>query len=176
MAKKILVVIDMQNDFTYGALKNQDAIDVIPLIEKKLSSYDGEVYFTMDTHGDDYMNTQEGRKLPVPHCIKGTEGWQIVDSLKKYCEDNNCKVYEKPTFGCVKLAEDIAALYEKETLDEIEFVGVCTDICVISNAMLVKAAVPELTVKIDAACCAGVTKESHATALKAMAGCQMEIL
>lgn len=169
---KLLIVIDMQNDFTYGALKNEDAISVIPGIKKKIESFDGDIIFTRDTHNDDYMNTQEGKKLPVPHCIKGEQGWEIVDELKSLCEAKKCEVYDKPTFGCMKLAEDIA---DKNCYDEIELVGVCTDICVISNAMLIKAAVPDTTIKVDSSCCAGVTKDSHDTALKAMAGCQIEV-
>ena len=172
MNNKLLIVVDMQNDFTFGALKNDDAVSVIPKIKSKLNSFNGDVIFTRDTHTNEYMNTQEGRKLPVPHCIKGENGYEIVDELKDIQQKNNYPVYDKPTFGCMKLAEDIAA---KNCYDEIELVGVCTDICVISNAMLIKAAVPEVTVKVDSSCCAGVTKESHDIALKAMAGCQIEV-
>ena len=121
MSNKLLIVIDMQNDFTYGALKNEDAISVIPKIKDKLASFEGDVIFTRDTHHENYMDTQEGRKLPVPHCIKGEHGYEIVDELKSIQEANNYTVYDKPTFGCMKLAEDIAA---KNCYDEIELVGV----------------------------------------------------
>lgn len=171
---KLLIVVDMQNDFTYGALRNEEAIAIIPAIEKKIEAYDGEVIFTRDTHTEDYMNTQEGRKLPVPHCIKGTEGWAIVEPLKKFCVEKNCRVFDKPTFGSVELMQAVAAM--SDDLDEIELIGVCTDICVISNAMLLKAAMPELTIKVDKSCCAGVTVESHETALRAMSSCQIEIV
>lgn len=174
--RKILVVIDMQNDFTYGALRNEDAIAVIPKISKKISSFDGEIIFTRDTHTEEYMSTQEGRRLPVIHCVKGTEGWELVPELDAFAKSHNCKVYDKPAFGSVQLALDLKAMNDEQAIDEIEFVGVCTDICVISNVMLTKAALPEVTVSVDAGCCAGVTKESHETALAAMKGCQTDVL
>lgn len=174
--RKILVVVDMQKDFTYGALRNEDAIQIIPRVAAKIRAHEGELIFTYDTHGEDYMNTQEGRKLPVPHCIEGTEGWELVPEVDALRREKACSCYKKETFGCMQLAEDIARTHAKEPVTEVELVGICTDICVISNAMLVKAAVPEVTVKVDASCCAGVTKESHETALRAMAGCQIEII
>lgn len=173
---KILVVIDMQNDFTYGALKNDDAIGIIPAIEDKILSFDGEVIYTRDTHTKDYLETQEGRKLPVKHCIIGSEGWEIVKPLEELRQKKNAKTIDKPTFGSLELADYVLNLYNEGNVEEIEFIGVCTDICVISNAMLVKNTIPELTVKVDASCCAGVSKESHETALKAMAACQIEIV
>lgn len=173
---KILVVIDMQNDFTYGALKNDDAIGIIPAIEDKILSFDGEVIYTRDTHTEDYLETQEGRKLPVKHCIIGSEGWEIVKPLEELRQKKNAKTIDKPTFGSLELADYVLNLYNEGNVEEIEFIGVCTDICVISNAMLVKNTIPELTVKVDASCCAGVSKESHETALKAMAACQIEIV
>lgn len=173
---KILVVIDMQNDFTYGALKNDDAIGIIPAIEDKILSFDGEVIYTRDTHTEDYLETQEGRKLPVKHCIIGSEGWEIVKPLEELRQKKNAKTIDKPTFGSLELADYVLNLYNEGNVEEIEFIGVCTDICVISNAMIVKNTIPELTVKVDASCCAGVSKESHETALKAMAACQIEIV
>lgn len=173
---KILVVIDMQNDFTYGALKNDDAIGIIHTIEDKILSFDGEVIYTRDTHTEDYLETQEGRKLPVKHCIIGSEGWEIVKPLEELRQKKNAKTIDKPTFGSLELADYVLNLYNEGNVEEIEFIGVCTDICVISNAMLVKNTIPELTVKVDASCCAGVSKESHETALKAMAACQIEIV
>ena len=174
--RKILVVVDMQQDFTYGALRNEDAIGIIPKVAEKIAAYDGELIFTYDTHGADYMSTQEGRKLPVPHCIEGTEGWELVDKVDKLRQAKSCKCCKKETFGCMQLAADIAKMHAEMAIDEIELIGICTDICVISNAMLIKAAAPDVTVKVDASCCAGVTRESHETALKAMAGCQIEIV
>ncbi|MBQ8624035.1 MAG: cysteine hydrolase [Oscillospiraceae bacterium] len=171
--RKLLIVVDMQKDFTYGALRNEDAIAIIKKVRQKIEDFDGEVVFTLDTHGDDYMQTQEGKKLPVPHCIKGSEGHGLVDELKPVAE--NALVIEKETFGSVKLGEILKEMNTKEPLDEITLIGVCTDICVISNAMIVKAALPEVTVKVDSACCAGVTPESHQTALEAMRACQIEI-
>ena len=171
--RKLLIVIDMQKDFTYGALRNEDAIAVIQKVKEKVEKFKGEVIFTLDTHGDDYMHTQEGRKLPVPHCIKGSEGHELVDELKPYAE--NRLVLEKETFGSVKLGEILKEMNASDPLEEITLIGVCTDICVISNAMIVKAALPEVTVKVDSACCAGVTPESHNIALEAMKACQIEI-
>lgn len=176
MSRKILIVVDMQNDFTYGALRNEDAIAIIPRVVEKIENYEGEVIFTYDTHGEDYMETQEGRKLPVPHCIKGSDGFKLVPELDTLCEKIGAKVYEKETFGSVGLALDVQKMHEEQAIDEIELIGICTDICVISNAMLIKAAVPNVTIKVDSSCCAGVTKESHQIALSAMAGCQIEII
>ncbi len=171
---KVLVVIDMQKDFTYGALRNEDAIAIIPEVAKKIRSFDGEVIFTLDTHSPDYMNTQEGKKLPIIHCVADTEGWELVDELKPLAEGK--KIVTKPTFGSIDLACMLADLDEEEPIDEVTFIGICTDICVISNAMIVKAALPEVPLKVEARLCAGVTKESHKTALDAMAGCQIEII
>jgi len=175
MARNVLVVIDMQNDFTYGALRNEDAIAIIPDVVKKIKEFPGEVLFTRDTHQDDYMSTQEGRKLPVPHCIEGSQGWELVPEINALAKDLDSVIFDKPTFGSVDLQTAIVEMNEEETLDSIEFIGVCTDICVISNAMLVKAALPELTVRVDSSCCAGVSVESHNTALNAMKACQIEV-
>ncbi len=164
----------MQVDFTYGALKNEEAISIIPAVKDKIALFNGEVIFTLDTHADDYMRTQEGKKLPVPHCIKGTAGHRLVSILEPFAE--NARIYEKETFGCVKLALDLAEENKHRPIDEITLCGICTDICVISNAMLIKAALPEVTVKVDSKCCAGVTPESHNTALNAMKACQIEVI
>lgn len=175
MAGKILIVVDMQYDFTYGSLKNQEAIRMIPRVAEKIQNFDGAIIFTQDTHTEDYINTQEGRKLPVPHCIRGTQGWKIVEPLEKLQRELDCEVFEKPTFGSVELMDAIIKKSKDYRLEEVELVGVCTDICVISNAMLLKAALPEITVKVDADCCAGVTPQSHQVALKAMMACQIEV-
>lgn len=164
---KLLIVIDMQNDFIDGALGTAEAVKIVPAVADKLAARRSEgwkVLFTRDTHGADYLDTQEGRRLSVPHCIWGTEGWQITSSL----EVGEAALVDKPTFGSLDLAEAAANLGEPE---EIELVGLCTDICVISNAMILKARFPEARVLVDAACCAGVTPESHENALKAMRVC-----
>ncbi|MCQ4866017.1 cysteine hydrolase family protein [Pseudoflavonifractor phocaeensis] len=169
---KLLIVIDMQNDFIDGALGTAEAVKIVPAVADKLAARRSEgwkVLFTRDTHGADYLDTQEGRRLSVPHCIWGTEGWQITSSL----EVGEAALVDKPTFGSLDLAEAAANLGEPE---EIELVGLCTDICVISNAMILKARFPEARVLVDAACCAGVTPESHENALKAMGVCQVDVI
>lgn len=174
MGKK-LIVVDMQKDFTYGALRNEMAIEVIKNVVEKVNNFDGEVIFTYDTHQENYLETSEGRKLPVTHCVEETEGWALVDELEAIRSANNNRCFNKPTFGCVELAETLKKENDVEPIDEIELIGVCTDICVISNAMLLKAFMPEVTIKVDGTCCAGVTAESHENALKAMESCQIEV-
>ncbi|MGN0517365.1 MAG: cysteine hydrolase family protein [Acutalibacteraceae bacterium] len=170
---KLLAVIDMQNDFVTGSLKNDEAVKIIPAVINKLSGVDENetvVVFTKDTHTPDYLNTQEGKNLPFVHCVKGTDGWDIIPELKTYAE--NKRIFEKPSFGSEELAD-----YAKDAqFSEIELIGVCTDICVISNAMLLKAALPEAEITVDSACCAGVTVESHNNALNAMKMCQIKII
>lgn len=166
---KYLIVVDMQVDFITGALGSKDAEAIVPGVVKKVKSFDGKVIFTRDTHFDNYMQTQEGKKLPVPHCIKDTDGWQICDELKPYAET----IIDKVTFGSMELPEILKD--SKESIDEIVLCGLCTDICVISNAMILKAAFPEVKLTVDAACCAGVTVDSHHTALSAMKAVQIEI-
>ena len=166
---KYLIVIDMQNDFTTGSLGSPHAAAIIPHVVEKVKSFDGRVIFTRDTHGEDYMQTQEGRNLPVIHCIKDTPGWQICDELLPFAET----VVDKPTFGSTALAHMLAS--SAESMEEIELCGLCTDICVISNAMILKAAFPEVKMTVDASCCAGVTVESHNTALNAMKAVQIEV-
>lgn len=170
---KLLVVVDMQNDFVSGALGTREAADIVPYVVGKVveAVNAGEtVVFTQDTHNQDYLNTQEGRNLPVPHCVKGTEGWQIISQLQEYTVGRVC--VEKPTFGSTALAH----LAAQGGYDEIELVGLCTDICVISNAMLLKAALPEAKITVDSSCCAGVTPASHQNALGAMKMCQIAVL
>lgn len=168
--KKVLIVVDMQNDFIHGALGSADAQGIVENVKKKIESFDGTVIFTQDTHGRDYMSTQEGKKLPVSHCIEGTDGWEICSELKGLAK--NCLT--KPTFGSVVLPEYICDLLGEEP-DEIELVGLCTDICVISNAMILKASFPEAKIAVDSSCCAGVTPQSHDNALAAMASVQIDI-
>ena len=172
--RKILVVVDMQNDFIDGALGTPEAEAIVENVKLKIREYRPEdVFATMDTHGPDYLETQEGRNLPVEHCIKGTEGWRIRKDIAKLLPDWH--VYEKPTFGSVALAKDIAEIAANEEI-EIEVLGLCTDICVVSNALMLKAYMPEVKISVDPACCAGVTPESHEAALKTMQMCQIGVL
>ena len=166
---KILIVVDMQNDFISGSLGSKHAEAIVPGVVEKVKNYDGKVIFTRDTHFADYMNTQEGRKLPVEHCVKDTAGWEICNELTPYVET----VIDKITFGSVKLPSVVKNFGEE--IEEIELCGLCTDICVISNAMILKAAFPEVKVSVDGKCCAGVSEESHQNALDAMSAVQIEI-
>ena len=167
---KYLIVVDMQNDFITGSLGSSLAEKIVPYVVEKVKNFNGEVIFTRDTHFADYMKSQEGRNLPVEHCIKDTDGWQICDELKPYAVD----IVDKITFGSVDLPKILNDYGEK--IDEIELCGLCTDICVISNAMILKATFPEVKITVDSKCCAGVSVESHNTALKAMKAVQIEIL
>lgn len=171
--KKILIVVDMQNDFIDGALGTKEAVAIVPKVEEKIRNFDGEVFFTRDTHETYYLETQEGKKLPVKHCIRDTEGWQIrkeLDILRK------TEPIDKETFGSTDLAGELVTLNEDQGIESITLVGLCTDICVISNALLIKASLPEVPICVDATCCAGVTPESHENALKAMEACQIKII
>lgn len=166
---KYLIVVDMQNDFTTGSLGSAHAAAIIPAVVEKVKSFSGKVIFTRDTHGEDYLQTQEGKKLPVVHCIKDTNGWQICDELLPFVDT----AVDKVTFGSVQLPHMLRSF--GEPIEEIELCGLCTDICVISNAMVLKAAFPEVKITVDANCCAGVTMESHNTALNAMKAVQIEV-
>ena len=169
---KLLCVIDMQNDFIDGALGTKEAEAIVENVKAKIELYrqNGDtVVFTRDTHEENYMDTQEGKKLPVPHCIKGSLGWEITKEL----DTSDSVIIDKPTFGSYELSDYAASL---KNLTEIELIGLCTDICVISNAMLLKARLTEIPVKVDSSCCAGVTPESHNNSLSAMKMCQIECL
>ncbi len=169
--KRLLVVVDMQKDFIDGSLGTAEAQQIVPAVKNKIREYrdaGDEVVFTLDTHGEDYLRTQEGQKLPVLHCIKGTEGWELCGELK----EEPGQRFEKGTFGSKELAAWAAA----QGFASVEVIGLCTDICVISNALLLKAFSPEIPVRVDAACCAGVTPQSHENALEAMKMCQIEII
>lgn len=169
---KILVVVDMQNDFIDGALGTAEAVAIVPAVKKKIEEFDGKVLFTRDTHHENYMDTQEGRNLPVPHCIKDTEGWQIRSELEAL---RTTEAIDKPTFGSANLGEILKQENDKEAIESITVIGLCTDICVISNVMLIKAFLPEVPIIVDAACCAGVSVETHRNALEAMKVCQISI-
>lgn len=173
---EILIVVDMQNDFVSGALGTKEAVDIVPYVVGRV--VDGvnrgeTILFTRDTHAENYMETQEGRNLPVPHCVRGTEGWEIIPQLREYTEGRT--IVDKPTFGSAELGTLLAELNGKDPIEKITLIGLCTDICVISNAMLVKAFLPEVPVAVDALCCAGVTPESHTNALAAMKVCQITV-
>ena len=168
---KFLIVIDMQNDFITGALANPAAEAIVPKIAEYVSKWNGHLILTRDTHHSDYLNTMEGKNLPVKHCIQGTEGWDIsneIDSVINWVEAEDVTYIDKPTFGYTKWNE-------YELGNEIELIGLCTDICVVSNALIIKALYPEANVTVDSSCCAGVTPESHEAALKTMKMCQVNV-
>lgn len=169
--RKLLIVVDMQTDFVDGALGTPEAVAIVPAVRQRIlaAKQNGEeVIFTRDTHEENYMETQEGKNLPVPHCIRGTAGWQIIPELQDLTE--GCMILDKPTFGSVELCRMLTG---REDMERITLIGLCTDICVISNALLCKAALPEVPVAVEPACCAGVTVASHENALNAMKMCQI---
>jgi len=168
---KLLIVIDMQNDFIDGALGTPEALAMVPAAAERIRAWEGAKAATMDTHGEDYLSTQEGRILPVEHCIRGTEGWQLRPEIAEALGD--APIFEKPAFGSVALAEYLRSLPD---LEEVLLLGLCTDICVVSNALLLKAFLPETPVSVDAACCAGVTPERHEAALATMRACQVRVI
>lgn len=184
---KVLVVVDMQNDFIDGVLGTSEAQAIVPKVIDKIREYEGTdtlLVFTKDTHYENYLETQEGRNLSVPHCIQMTEGWQLNKQISSYakkakiltlhtCDIINSRI-KKETFGSIKLMEILNE--NKNKIDEVIFIGVCTDICVISNAIMAKAAAPEALVTVDASCCAGVTPERHKIALEAMKACQINVI
>ena len=172
--KKLLLVIDMQNDFIDGALGTKEAEKILPAVVQKVENFDGDVIFTRDTHFENYMETQEGKNLPVPHCVRGTTGWELAPELERLRVERNAPVFDKLTFGCKELPAYLAEHYP-EGLDSVEIIGVCTDICVISNALLLKAFFPELPITVTASLCAGVTPASHENALEAMKMCQISV-
>lgn len=171
-----LLVIDMQNDFIDGALGTKEAEAIVSKVESFINDFAGKVVFTRDTHKENYMETQEGKNLPVVHCIEESEGWKVKEVVRKALEAKNAVGFDKPSFGSKELAQYLLEENEKEAIDEIILIGLCTDICVISNAMLVKAYLPEVPVKVVAECCAGVTIESHNNALEAMKMCQIAVV
>ena len=171
--QNVLVVVDMQNDFIDGALGTKEAVAIVPNVLEKIKNFDGSVLFTRDTHKENYMETQEGKNLPVPHCIKGSFGWQIREELDVL---RTTPAIDKVTFGSSLLPEKLLALNAAEPIETVTFVGLCTDICVISNVMITKAFLPEVPVIVDAACCAGVSPETHKNALEAMKVCQVTVV
>ncbi len=173
--KKILVVVDIQNDFVDGALGTLEAQAIIDNAANKIKNFDGDIFVTYDTHFENYMDTLEGKKLPVPHCIKGTKGWELNTRIAEALKDKNYKSVEKLTFGSVdlpKLVKDAIG----DDVAEITLIGLCTDICVVSNTLLLKADLLDCEIFVDAACCAGVTPRTHDAALDTMRCCQINII
>lgn len=189
MKKRLLIVVDMQHDFIYGSLGTKEAQGIVQNVIRKIKNFDGSVIYTRDTHFSNYLMTQEGLNLPVEHCIKDTPGWEIPKEIldagkSKGPEKYLLKIYDKLTFGSVELAEAIQHYLRllkedncgEEVELEIEIIGLCTDICVVSNALLLKAYMPEVKISVDSCCCAGVTPETHEAALKTMKMCQIDII
>ncbi|MCR4658466.1 MAG: cysteine hydrolase [Lachnospiraceae bacterium] len=166
---KLLIVVDMQNDFIDGSLGTKEALEIVPRVLEKVRGFEGEVIFTQDSHGENYLDTQEGKNLPIRHCIEGTDGWQIREELRPYITKN----WRKDTFGSFSLAE---AISQMEGVESIELVGLCTDICVVSNALIIKAYNREIPMIVDSSCCAGVTPEKHEAALEVMRSCQIQVI
>lgn len=172
--KKILVVVDMQKDFVDGALGTPEAVGIVPAVAEKIKNFDGDMIVTFDTHFENYADTAEGKKLPVPHCIKGTDGWKLNEQVDKALKGKQYKRIEKLTFGSVELPKVVAALGGDEDF-EIELIGLCTDICVVSNALILKANFYDKKISVDSKCCAGVTPDSHNAALTTMKMCQIDV-
>ena len=173
--KKILVVVDMQKDFVDGALGTKEAVAIVPNVVEKINAFDGEIFVTYDTHFENYMQSAEGRKLPVAHCIKGTDGWQLDKAVQSALEKKQYTAVEKLTFGSVDLPERIKKAVGEEEFT-IEVIGLCTDICVVSNALILKANFPECEIMVDSKCCAGVTPKTHEDALSTMKMCQIDVI
>lgn len=170
---KVLAVIDMQNDFITGSLGTPEAQQIVPVAAGKIKNFDGRVLATRDTHEENYLETEEGKNLPVVHCVKGTEGWQLCQEIAGLVEE---QPIDKPSFGSLALAQELKAYHiNEEPIESITLIGLCTDICIISNALLLKAFLPEVPVIVDASCCAGVTPKTHRQALEAMKLCHIEI-
>lgn len=173
--KKVLVVVDMQNDFVDGTLGTKEAVDIVENVVNKINDFDGKILATLDTHQSNYMETSEGKKLPVIHCIRMTNGWLLNEDIMKALDGKDYKTIEKRTFGSTKLVNEIRRIKGNDDI-EIEFVGLCTDICVVSNVLLLKAYFPEVKMTVDASCCAGVTLDSHKAALDTMKMCQIDVI
>lgn len=172
--KKILIVVDMQNDFIDGSLGTKEAVNILPNVLNKIKRYQkSNIYATRDTHYTNYLLTKEGRNLPIKHCLKNTPGWSINYKLRQYIDDKN--IFDKSTFGCLELAKHLDAI-NKQTPIDIEIIGLCTDICIVSNALLLKAFMPECDITVDSNCCAGVTVDKHNAAIETMKSCQINII
>jgi len=173
--KKLLLVVDMQNDFVTGSLGSEMAQAIIPAVQERIMEYErlgSTVIYTMDTHGNDYLSTAEGKKLPVKHCIEGTDGWLIIPQLNVEVDDGKSWTYRKYTFGSLALADMVA----ESGFDEIEICGLCTDICVVTNALILRTRMPDVRITVRSNTCAGVTEESHKAALLTMKMCQIDVV
>lgn len=174
--KKVLVVVDMQNDFVDGALGSEQAVSIVPKVAKKIREFDGdELFVTYDTHYENYSQTLEGKKLPVPHCINGTHGHDLNGEIKKALENKSFKEVIKEGFGSFSVTKSLKESYPHEEM-EFEIVGLCTDVCVVSNALIIRAAYPNAVITVDSSCCAGITPETHKAALETMKSCQIDII
>lgn len=172
----VLVVIDMQNDFITGSLGTAEGQAIVSQVVDRIRHHQGAIFVTRDTHEDDYLTRQEGHHLPVVHCTRGSEGWQLVSEVALALAGREVTFFDKPTFGSPDLAQALKEADQERRLTSVTLVGVCTDICVISNALVIKAFLPEVPLYVDAKACAGVSPESHQRALEAMAVCQVNIL
>lgn len=172
--KKILLVVDMQKDFVDGSLGSSEAVAMKPSTIAKIKNFEGDIIVTRDTHFDDYMDSSEGKKLPVVHCIKNTEGWELDKDIKEALADKNVTYVDKFSFGSLALPGIVTGLVGRDSFS-MEIIGLCTDICVVSNALILKAAFPEIEISIDSACCAGVTPDKHNAALETMRSCQINV-
>lgn len=173
--KRFLIVVDMQKDFVDGALGTKEAVNIVPAVVNKITDFDGDIFVTYDTHFDDYMNTSEGKNLPVPHCIKGTDGWKLDSEVQKALDGKEYTTVEKLTFGSTELPDLIRQAAGDEDFT-IELIGLCTDICVVSNALILKANFYEKNISVDSECCAGVTPDLHNAALATMKSCQINVM
>ena len=172
---RILIVVDMQKDFINGSLGSKDAKAIVEAAVNKINGFNGDIIATLDTHFENYMETSEGKNLPIPHCIKDTDGWQLDSRIRAALDKKTYRAIEKITFGSVELPKIIAENYDINNI-EIEMIGLCTDICVVSNALLLKASFPETPISVDSSCCAGVTPKSHDAALETMRSCQINVI
>lgn len=173
--KKFLIIVDMQKDFVDGSLGTAEAQGIIQNVCEKIRGFEGEIIVTFDTHGENYLESAEGKKLPVKHCIKGTEGFELDKNVKSALEGKVYTAVEKPAFGSVELPEVIRDMAQGDDFT-VELVGLCTDICVVSNALIIKANFPEIEISVDSSCCAGVTPDSHNAALETMKSCQINVI
>ena len=173
--RKFLVVVDMQKDFVDGALGTPEAQAIVPAVLEKIRGFDGDIFVTYDTHFEDYLNSAEGKKLPVPHCIYGTPGWELDEKVGELMEELSHIKVQKYTFGSTSLPHLMAEVADGDEFS-IELIGLCTDICVISNALILKANFPEVPIAVDASCCAGVTPALHEAALQTMRSCQIDVI
>lgn len=173
---KILIAVDIQNDFVTGSLGTEEARAALPAAVRKISEFSGKIYMTKDTHYSDYLTTAEGRALPVEHCIKGTPGHDLAPEIACLENVKNARTVEKNTFGSRQLADILIEECKNAPIRSIELIGLCTDICVVSNALIIKAALPEVHITVDAGCCAGVTPQKHRAALEVLESCQIEVI